>query len=357
MKRCTKCILPETFPDIEFDEEGVCNYCHIYKKVEVKGLEEFKSEIAKFTNSGRQYDCMVTISGGRESSYVLYRLVKVHKLRVLAFTFKCGLQTELGERNAKRMCKILGVDHIIYPYKIDKNLRMIKRNFMVWLKKPSVAMIPIFMLADKTMEYHMRKAAKKNGISLIIDGRSRMEVTLFKSGFLGVPAIGHGDDIKLLSKLRLLIKYIKEYLKNPGYFVTFDPIENLFGFFNYFYGDVFCKDISLLSYFDYFEWDEKEIVSTNIKELAWELPTDTVSNWRNDDLMSPLYNYLYYKMVGFTENDALRSNMIRADLMSRKEALKIVEKENKPRLEALNKISKDVLKLQHEFALYEINYK
>lgn len=349
MKRCTKCILPETFPGIEFDEEGVCNYCHNYEKIKIKGEEAFEKEIAKFRNSGGQYDCMVGISGGRESTFVLYRLVKVHKLRVLAYTFKCGIQSELGERNAKRMCEILGVDYVIQPYKIDKNLRMIRRNFRGWIKKPSVAMIPIFMLADKTMEYHMRKVAKRNGISLIIDGRSRMEVSLFKSGFLGVPAIGHGEDINLLSELRLLINYIKEYLKNPRYFLAFDPIENLFGFLIYFYGNIFYKDITLLSYFNYFMWDEKEIVSTNIKELDWKLPIDTVLNWRNDDLMPPLYNYLYYRMVGFTENDTLRSNMIREGLMSREEALKIVKKENQPRIDALNRIFNDVLHLPIEY--------
>ena len=345
LKRCSRCILPETFPSIKFDEEGICNYCRNYKKIRVKGGDAFEREIAKFRNRGGAYDCMVTISGGRDSSYVLYRLVNVNKLRVLACTFKCGIQSELGERNAERMCKILGVDHVIYPYKIDKNLRMIKRNFRAWIKKPSVAMIPIFMLADKTMEYHMRKVAKKNGISLIIDGESRIEDTLFKSGFLGVPAIGHGYNLKISSKLELLVNYIKEYLKNPRYFFTFDPVENLVGFLIYFYGGIFYKDITLLSYFNYFMWNEKEIVSTNIKELDWELPDDTALTWRNDDAMPPLYNYLYYRMVGFTENDTLRSNMIRNNMMSREEALKIVYLENKPRIKAIEMLFEEKLKL------------
>ncbi len=344
MKRCSKCVLPESYPGIKFNKKGVCNYCLNYKKITIKGKKAFENKISKFkNNSNNKYDCIIGVSGGRDSSYVLYQLVTVYKLKVLACTFKCGIQSELGERNAKKMCELLKVDHVIFPYKIKKNLKMLRKNFLAWIKKPSVAMIPILMLADKTMEHYMRKVAKKYSIKLFFDAESAVEWTPFKSAFLGVYLEGH--DLGFFKKLNLLIGYFKEYLKNPRYFLTFDPIENLFGFLAFFQGNLFHKDIELVRYFDYFKWDENEIVSTIKKKLDWELPTDTIMTWRNDDLMPPLYNYLYYKMTGFTENDELRSNMIRNDMIKRSEALKLLNKENKIRWFSIEKLFNKKLKL------------
>lgn len=348
MKRCTKCILPETFPGITFDEEGICNYCHQYEEIKVKGREALEREMANFRDSKGKYDCMATISGGRDSTYVLHQLVKAHNMRVLACSFDCGLQSELGKRNTKKACEKLGVDLVTYPYKIKRNIEEIRRNFMAWSKRPSPAMIPIFMVADKTMEYHMRKVARQKGIKLIVSGESTIEHTFFKSGFLGVPAAGHGYDITITSKLKLLVGYIREYARNPRYLSLAGLYESIIGFFAYFYGHKFFRHIRLINYFDYIMWNEKQIVSTNIKELDWELLDDTILTWRNDDAMPPLYNYLYYRMVGFTENDALRSNMIRNGMMSREEALKTANLENKPRMKALQDLFRERLKLPLE---------
>ena len=64
MRRCTTCILPETFPGITFNAEGVCNYCLAYEPVKVRGEQELENVLARYRNKGEKYDCIAPISGG-----------------------------------------------------------------------------------------------------------------------------------------------------------------------------------------------------------------------------------------------------------------------------------------------------
>ena len=112
MIRCTRCILPETFPGIEFDENGVCNYCLNYEPVKIFGEEEFKKVLSKYRNKGEKYDCIVPISGGRDSSFVLHQMVKKYKMRVLTLTVDSGALLPEGYRNIKRVTEVLNVEHV-----------------------------------------------------------------------------------------------------------------------------------------------------------------------------------------------------------------------------------------------------
>jgi tRNA(Ile)-lysidine synthase TilS/MesJ len=88
MKRCTRCVLPENAPGISFDQHGVCNYCHSYKKLTYKG----ESALVKLLDSHRRrdsrYDCMVPVSGGRDSSFTLLKMVKDYGMKVLAIHYE-----------------------------------------------------------------------------------------------------------------------------------------------------------------------------------------------------------------------------------------------------------------------------
>ncbi len=63
--------------------------------------------------------------------------------------------------------------------------------------------------------------------------------------------------------------------------------------------------------FDYWRWDEKVIESTLLNDYDWERATDTNTTWRIGDGTAAIYNYIYYTMAGFTEQDTFRSNQIR----------------------------------------------
>jgi len=87
--------------------------------------------------------------------------------------------------------------------------------------------------------------------------------------------------------------------------------------------------------YDYVKFEEAKIEKTLIDEYNWETSPDTISRWRIGDGTAPFYNYIYYTLAGFTENDTFRSNQIREGDISREEALKFSIEENQPRWDSL----------------------
>jgi hypothetical protein len=81
------------------------------------------------------------------------------------------------------------------------------------------------------------------------------------------------------------------------------------------------KGVDSLGFFDYIYWNEKEVVTTVTEELDWKGASDATTTWRIDDAAYPLMNYLYYKLVGFTEHDEMYSKMIREGQIAMEEAL------------------------------------
>lgn len=87
--------------------------------------------------------------------------------------------------------------------------------------------------------------------------------------------------------------------------------------------------------YDYIPWEENELNDVLLNEYDWEISPDTQSTWRIGDGTAPFYNYIYYCVAGFTENDTLRSNQIREGMLTREEALKLVERDNTPRFDSM----------------------
>ena len=82
-------------------------------------------------------------------------------------------------------------------------------------------------------------------------------------------------------------------------------------------------------------WIEDEVNDVLKNQYSWEGSSDTTTTWRVGDGTAAFYNYIYYVVAGFTEHDTFRSNQIREGMISRKEALEYVSKENQPRWETL----------------------
>ena len=108
MRICAKCILPNTFPGIHFDEQGVCNFCRDFKGEQA--LKEEKQEYyAKFQDLIKQvkgksdYDATLAYSGGKDSTYTLYLLREVFKLKTLAITFDNGFISEQAFKNIEEV--------------------------------------------------------------------------------------------------------------------------------------------------------------------------------------------------------------------------------------------------------------
>ena len=328
LRRCTKCLLPETMTYISFDSEGVCNYCHHYKpRNNPRPKEELFALVEPYRRKHGN-DCIVPFSGGRDSCFGLHLVVNELKMKPVTYTYDWGMVTDLGRRNISRMCAKLGVENIIVADDIAKKRENIAMNLRAWLKSPHLGMISVLTAGDKHFFRHVETIKKQTGISLNLWGVNPLEVTHFKAGFLGVPpdfeekrVYSHGA----MKQLRYQYLRLKAMLQSPGYFNS-----SLWDTLSGEYYRSFSEKSDYYHIFDYWRWDEKQIDDT-LAEYDWEKAPDTNTTWRIGDGTAAFYNYIYYTVAGFTEHDTFRSNQIREGDLTREEALELVLDENRPR--------------------------
>lgn len=328
IKRCTKCILTETMPYIKFDDKGVCNYCQNYKP---RNNPKPKEELFKLVEPYRRknaIDCIVPFSGGRDSCYGLHLVVKELDMNPVTYTYDWGMVTDLGRRNISHMCAELGVENIIVAADISQKRRNIAMNLKAWLKSPHLGMVSIFTAGDKHFFRYVETIKKQTGVNLNLWGVNPLEVTHFKAGFLGVKpdfeeekVYSHG----VMKQLRYHYLRFKAMTESLGYFNS-----SLWDTLSGEYYRSFTDKKDYYHIFDYWRWDEK-IVDDTLATYNWEKAIDTNTTWRIGDGTAAFYNYIYYTVAGFTEHDTFRSNQIREGQLTREEALKLVEDENRPR--------------------------
>jgi asparagine synthetase B (glutamine-hydrolysing) len=334
LKRCSKCLLPETFPFITYNEKGVCIYCQNHKPLEYKGEEALEKLVSKYRSNSNQLDCIVPFSGGRDSSYAIHYIKNELNMNPVAYTYDWGMVTDLARRNISRICGELGIEHILISADIRKKRENIGKNVSAWLKRPHLGTIPLFMAGDKQFFYYANQLQKQFNIDLLIFGMNRLERTDFKVAFTGINELKDKNSTKhynmsLAKKLKMIGFYGKEYLLNPAY-INSSLIDTMFGFFSYY---MIRQDY--YTFFDYIKWEEGLVNNTIIDKYDWEVDPTTKTTWRIGDGTATFYNYIYLKMAGFTENDTFRSNQIREGLITREQALKEVEYENQPRYETI----------------------
>lgn len=249
---CTRCIMDTTDPDISFDENGVCNHCRRYdielpKRV-FRGLEAEKRLQGLINNikkkgKNKEYDCLIGVSGGVDSTYVAY-LCKKFGLRPLAVHFDNGWDSELSVSNIEKTLDILGID--LYTYVIDwEEFRELQ---LAYLRASTTdGEIP----TDHALIAVLFKEASKRGIKYIISGMN------FATESLAVKAWANGhSDWKYVRSVQK--EFGKSRLKHYPHFKLF----NLF-WWTYVKG---IKSVSILNYLDY---NKEEVMKLIQEELGW----------------------------------------------------------------------------------------
>lgn len=334
LRRCSRCILPHTFPFITFDADGVCSYCRdddpqIYRP---EGREALETILGRHRGDGRKGDCIVALSGGRDSCYGLHVIKEEFGMNPVAYTYDWAMVTDEARRNCSRVCEKLGVEHIIRSADIVAKRRNIRLNINAWLKRPELGMIPLFMAGDKQFFHYASEVSRQTGIDLVIFcGGNNLEVTRFKTGFCGVKDRSHNTMVGLdsVGKAKLLAYYGRNFLLNPAYLN-----RSLFDTFFAFYS-TYLRRGEFVYLYRYLEWDESRIATTLGEHYGWESAGDSASTWRIGDGTASFYNFIYHTVAGFSEHDTFRSNQIRRGLITRERALELVREENKPRMESM----------------------
>lgn len=352
LRRCTKCILPESYPFVDLDAQGVCHYCRTWKTISVKGEQALLDAVAPYRSKDGSPDVIVAFSGGRDSSYGLHYVKKNLGMNPVAFTYDWGMVTDLARRNQARICGKLGVEHIIRSADITAKRRYVRKNIEAWLKRPEVGMVTLFMAGDKEFYSYARELRKETGIKLVIFCTGNMiEDAPYKTGLMGVPQDDHGNvltKMSLRNKAGMLWYYAKNYARNPRYFN-----ESLWDTWNAFWQTFVVKD-DFLYLFQYIDWHEDTIVNTIRQEYDWEVAEDTTTTWRIGDGTAPFYNYIYQTIAGFTEDEVMLANMVREGHLDRDEALRRAYEYGKPRWPSIREYAQ-LIGFSAEEALQVIN--
>lgn len=330
LRRCSRCLLPETFPFIAFDSKGECNYCRNYRiRNQPKPIDELMSLVEPYRRKDGQPDCIIPYSGGRDSTYALHIAKTRLGLNPIAFTYDWGMVTDLGRRNIARVCGKLRVENIIVAADIHRKRENIHKNVEAWLRRPHLGMVPLFMAGDKYFYYYVEQVKRHTGIPLNLWGINPLENTDFKVGFLGVPPDHDKEHIYSLSARRQLNLFRgvgSAILRNPNYLNS-----SMFDTLGSFFSRSIMPHRDYFHLFDYFQWKEAEIESLLLEEYDWETAIDTPTTWRIGDGTAAFYNYIYFTVSGFSEHDTFRSNQIREGMLTREEGLRLVNLENRPR--------------------------
>lgn len=171
MKICSLGVWNETIPGISFDAEGISNFAKIQQQLMKdyprgsKGEEDWQKIVADARKKGKhnKYDCIVGVSGGVDSSYLLYLIKEKYLLRPLAVTLDNGWSSDIAVKNIKRVTDILKVD--LETYVIDyEEVKDLSRSFILaglpWIDGP----------ADDAIKSVMYKLALKTGVKYIFRG-------------------------------------------------------------------------------------------------------------------------------------------------------------------------------------------
>jgi glucosamine--fructose-6-phosphate aminotransferase (isomerizing) len=340
MRRCSRCILPESYPFMEFDNDGVCNYCNSFRPQTFLGKEALEDVLRQHRKADGTPDCIVALSGGRDSSYGLHLLHSEFGMTPLAYTYDWGLVTDIARRNQARVCGKLGVEHVIRADDIAQKRRFIRKNVEAWLKRPSLGMVPIIMAGDKMFLEHARRLRRETGVSLVIFcSGNELERCEFKIGFCGIRETALHEVFyryKASHKARLASWYAKEFLLNPRYFN-----ESFFDGLRAFYSAFLGKD-DFLQFYHFVPWNEAEINQTLKDEYGWESSEGSKNTWRIGDGYTSFINFIYYTVAGFSEYDTFRSNQVRTGLLSRDEALSLAKTDNQMRYAALHDFASQI---------------
>tara|TARA_B100001063_G_scaffold222503_1_gene229008 strand:- start:593 stop:1741 length:1149 start_codon:yes stop_codon:yes gene_type:complete len=310
MTTCKICVVDDSFPGFSLDDKGVCNYCKLHHEMENempndhRGTEIINKKILsiKKRNKNSDYDVVVGISGGRDSTYLLYYLTKIQKLRCLAIHMNDGFGNPVAGKNMENATKILNVDFKVFTtdWKLSKDL---KKSFLKAcvpdIETPTDIAIASALYAA-CVQYHVKDIFI--GQSFRTEGISPLEWN-FLDG-----------------------KYVKDVQKKYGTekFPSWEPNKLCFDLdikkmFYY----VFIKRINTFNPFYYLDYNRKNIDKIISKELNWQ---DTGAHYY-DDLYQTLMSSWYKKKFGIDRRKFNYSALIRSGQMTRDEALNKLEKD------------------------------
>jgi len=318
MKYCKKCLFPDTKPDLSFDENGVCDACNSAEEKEKIDWTARRKELEKFLEKfrgkdGSNYDCIIPVSGGKDSHYQTHVIKNEFGLNPLIVNFHPVDFTELGRKNIENL-KNLGVDCIEFTANPKIYNKLAKFGFTElgdaeWPEHIGIFTVPVQM-------------AVKYKIPLIVWGEN--------------PQMEYGGPVSARSSQHLDREWNE---KHGGYFLDKFRVENMVKYGielkdlkPYLYpSDEEIRKVGVTGIFlgHYLKWDAKKQVEI-VKKLGFNVNDEpnegTYTNYENlDTKYVALHDYFKFLKFGFGRTTDHASIDIRNKRLSREEGLKLVK--------------------------------
>ena len=319
MKFCKKCLYPSTKPQLQFDERGICSACNNYKlkdevdwgkkKVDLLHiLDKYKSK------DGSKYDCIIPVSGGKDSTFQTYTIKETFGLNPLAVNFHPHDQTEIGRKNLENL-KQLGVDCIEFSanplvYSKLAKFGLVELGDFQWPEHIGIFTVPV-------------QVAVRYKIPLIIWGEN--------------PQLEYGQPTNIDTDTILDREWNE---KNGGYFLDKIKPKDMtkYGFktkelIPYIYpSDDDIRRIGVTGIFlgSYIKWDLFKQLDF-VKELGFsendELKEGTYDKWENLDVyFTVFHDYFKFLKYGFGRTTDHASIEIRYERITREQGIELVKK-------------------------------
>ena len=307
-RTCSRCVLDNSVQDISYDHNGVCNYCHAHDRIDEehpndeRGRRQLEKNVAEIKKAGqnKKYDCIMGVSGGTDSTYLMYWAKKVG-LRPLAVHFDNGWNSEIAVRNIKHATEKLDID--LETYVVDwEEFKKLQIAFLRASTPDSEGP------TDMALRASLYRAAAAEGVKYILVGvnfRTEGKVPIFWSYVDG--------------------RYINDVRRKFTSIVKFKSYPN-FTILDYLYYG-YVKRIRQVRPFWHMDFHKPQVKELLQKELQWEY-----YGGHHYENHYTRFNQGYYlcKKFGFDKRKVEFSALIRSGQLTRTVALEKLNEEPYP---------------------------
>ncbi len=321
MKICLHCILPETFPGISFNSDGVCNHCHNFDRKKTRHADDKKRFEQKFIDlldklnqpdqqNNRSYDVLMAYSGGKDSTYTMSLLKNKYRLRVFAVSFDNGFISETSMNNIKHVTDKLDIDHIFFKpeWGIMKKIFSQAAEQEFYSKKTLERASTICTSCIGLVKSVCLKMAIEHAVPMVGFGWSPGQAPVQSSIMKNNPSLISMAQQAILNPLKEVVgnKISKYFLKEKDYLMP----------------ERFPYNVHPMAW----EFYNEDMIMDEIAKFGWVTPSDTDTNSTNC-LLNAFANTIHIEKYGFHPYVWEIANMVREGIVEREEGYKKIYSE------------------------------
>jgi hypothetical protein len=313
--------MPSTVPGSGLESSDICIWCRTgYPNYRPKGESKLREMLAADRNRAGA-DCLVGISGGKDSAYAALELATTYGLRVEAFTYvHDGLAPE-AERNADAVCRILGIEHHLVSLVNHEHLNSFRAYFKTWAKSPGLLSAAMTCVACKHLHLLGTELAARRGIPMVIWANCPLENPPFLALRQKSPN-GGANEFKRENIATAAARLAGQVPALAGALIRY-PRTSMLGCLAVTprskYLGLRFPSVKQVFFYDFIDWNPAEIVNRLQTEAGWVKP-NAPDDWHSDCRFNIFKEYMFQSMFGASYTDAFLSNQVRYGLISRNEA-------------------------------------